>query len=60
MRSKLQDHKVNHRATYYTLYFYLGNAGCPPLTLYAQHRLTDSIVCNSKLGCADLLLNEVL
>ena len=38
----------------------LSNASSPPLTLYPQHTLPDLIVGDSKLGCINFLLNEVL
>jgi len=38
----------------------LRNASSPPLTLYPQHCLPDLIVDDSKLGCANFPLDEVL
>ena len=38
----------------------LGNAGCPPLTLYPRYGLSDLIVGDSELGCANFPLDKVL
>jgi len=38
----------------------LSHPGCSPLTLYPQHSLSDLIICDSELGCANFLLDEIL